>query len=135
MSVDELVRLYRTASALVFPSLYEGFGLPPLEAMACGCPVAASDAGALPEVLGDAAATFDPTEPEAIAAAARKSWPIRAGSPIAGSRVRATSRGTSALVGTTTCMPSSAPPDPERAGHGSRLPGRYELAQPVRLLT
>jgi glycosyltransferase involved in cell wall biosynthesis len=66
---DELVRLYRTASALVFPSLYEGFGLPPLEAMACGCPVAASNGGALPEVLGDAAAAFDPTEPEAIAAA------------------------------------------------------------------
>ena len=65
---DELVRLYQTASALVFPSLYEGFGLPPLEAMACGCPVAASNAGALPEVLADAAASFDPTEPEAIAA-------------------------------------------------------------------
>jgi glycosyltransferase involved in cell wall biosynthesis len=72
VSGDELVRLYGTASALVFPSLYEGFGLPPLEAMACGCPVAASDAGALPEVLGDAAAFFDPTEPEAIAAAARE---------------------------------------------------------------
>ena len=48
---DELVSLYRRAAALVFPSLYEGFGLPPLEAMACGCPVAASDAGSLPEVL------------------------------------------------------------------------------------
>ena len=66
---DELVHLYRTASALAFPSLYEGFGLPPLEAMACGCPVAASDAGALPEVLADAALTFDPTDPVAIAAA------------------------------------------------------------------
>jgi glycosyltransferase involved in cell wall biosynthesis len=65
---EELVRLYRTAAALVFPSLYEGFGLPPLEAMACGCPVAASDAGALPEVLGDAACTFDASDPEAIAA-------------------------------------------------------------------
>ena len=65
----ELLELYRTASALVFPSLYEGFGLPPLEAMASGCPVASSDAGALPEVLGDAAALFDPTHPEAIAAA------------------------------------------------------------------
>jgi glycosyltransferase involved in cell wall biosynthesis len=65
---EELVRLYRTAAALVFPSLYEGFGLPPLEAMACGCPVAASSSGALPETLGDAAVTFDPTDPEAIAA-------------------------------------------------------------------
>jgi glycosyltransferase involved in cell wall biosynthesis len=65
---DELVCLYRSAATLVFPSLYEGFGLPPLEAMACGCPVAASDAGALPEVLGDAARMFDPTDPDAIAA-------------------------------------------------------------------
>jgi glycosyltransferase involved in cell wall biosynthesis len=66
---DELVRLYQTAAALVFPSLYEGFGLPPLEAMACGCPVAAARAGALPEVCGDAARYFDPTEPEEIAGA------------------------------------------------------------------
>lgn len=63
----ELVSLYRTAAALVFPSLYEGFGLPPLEAMASGCPVAASNAGSLPEVLGDAAVLFDPRDPEAIA--------------------------------------------------------------------
>jgi glycosyltransferase involved in cell wall biosynthesis len=64
---DELVRLFRTASALVFPSLYEGFGQPPIEAMACGCPVACSNTTALPEVVGDAARTFDPTRPEAIA--------------------------------------------------------------------
>ena len=57
------------ASALVFPSLYEGFGQPPLEAMACGCPVASSNAGALPEVVGDAALLFDPHDPAAIAAA------------------------------------------------------------------
>jgi glycosyltransferase involved in cell wall biosynthesis len=66
---EELIRLYQAAEALVFPSLYEGFGLPPLEAMACGCPVAAAGTGALPEVLGDAARYFDPTEPEEIAAA------------------------------------------------------------------
>lgn len=65
---DELLRLYRSAAALVFPSLYEGFGLPPLEAMASGCPVAASNAGSLPEVVGDAAVQFDPYDPEAIAA-------------------------------------------------------------------
>src|SRR5262245_59469095 len=64
---DELVRLYQTASALVFPSLYEGFGLPPLEAMACGCPVAAARVAALPEPCGDAARYFDPTRPEEIA--------------------------------------------------------------------
>ncbi len=68
VSVDELVALYRRAAALVFPSLYEGFGLPPVEAMACGCPVAASNAGSLPEVVGDAAVLFDPHDPAAIAA-------------------------------------------------------------------
>jgi glycosyltransferase involved in cell wall biosynthesis len=66
---DELVSLYRTASALVFPSLYEGFGLPPIEAMACGCPVAVSNATSLPEVCGDAAEYFDPTSPADMARA------------------------------------------------------------------
>jgi glycosyltransferase involved in cell wall biosynthesis len=65
----QLASLYRRAACLVFPSLYEGFGLPPLEAMACGCPVAASTAGALPEVCGDAAVLFDPTDVEEMAAA------------------------------------------------------------------
>ena len=65
---DELAELYRRASALVFPSRYEGFGQPPLEAMACGCPVAASRAGSLPEVCGDAAVLFDADDPKAIAA-------------------------------------------------------------------
>jgi glycosyltransferase involved in cell wall biosynthesis len=64
VSRDELVRLYRTAAGLVFPSLYEGFGQPPLEAMACGCPVASSNAASLPEVCGDAARMFDPTSTE-----------------------------------------------------------------------
>jgi glycosyltransferase involved in cell wall biosynthesis len=63
---DELVRLYWTAAGLVFPSEYEGFGQPPLEAMACGCPVACSDAGSLPEVCGDAARLFDPTSVDAM---------------------------------------------------------------------
>ena len=68
VSADELVALYRRASALVFPSLYEGFGLPPVEAMACGCPVATANAGSLPEVVGDAAVLFDPYRHESIAA-------------------------------------------------------------------
>lgn len=62
------ISLYRRAALVVFPSLYEGFGLPPLEAMACGCPVACSEAGSLPEVVGDAAVLFDPHDPSAIAA-------------------------------------------------------------------
>jgi glycosyltransferase involved in cell wall biosynthesis len=66
---DELVRLYQSAAALVFPSLYEGFGQPPLEAMACGCPVACSNAASLPEVCGDAARLFDPTAVEEMVAA------------------------------------------------------------------
>jgi glycosyltransferase involved in cell wall biosynthesis len=64
----ELRELYRTAAALVFPSLYEGFGLPPLEAMASGCPVAASRAGSLPEICADAAVLFDAHQPASIAA-------------------------------------------------------------------
>jgi glycosyltransferase involved in cell wall biosynthesis len=66
---EELVRLYQSAAALVFPSLYEGFGQPPLEAMACGCPVAAAWTGSLPDVCGDAARLFDPSSPAAIAEA------------------------------------------------------------------
>ena len=66
---DELVDLYRRASALVFPSLYEGFGQPVLEALACACPVACSDLPPLREVAGGAAVYFDPLDPEAIASA------------------------------------------------------------------
>lgn len=59
---SELVDLYRGALALLVPSRNEGFGLPALEAMACGCPVIAADAGALPEVCGDAAILLDPDD-------------------------------------------------------------------------
>jgi glycosyltransferase involved in cell wall biosynthesis len=61
--------LYRAATAMVFPSLYEGFGAPPVEAMACGCPVASSTRGSLAEVVGDAALAFDPESAGEIAAA------------------------------------------------------------------
>lgn len=64
-----LVDLYQRAQCVVFPSLYEGFGAPPLEAMSCGTPVASSNAGSLAEVCGDAAVLFDPEDPGAIAAA------------------------------------------------------------------
>lgn len=59
---DDLVGLYRGATGYVFPSLYEGFGLPPLEAMRLGTPVIASSRGSLPEVLGEAALFFDPDD-------------------------------------------------------------------------
>jgi glycosyltransferase involved in cell wall biosynthesis len=67
----ELEGLYRLADAFVYPSLYEGFGMPVLEAMRRGVPVACSNATSLPEVAGDAALLFDPTDVGAIAAAAR----------------------------------------------------------------
>ena len=62
VSRAELLSLYQRAACLVFPSRYEGFGLPPLEAMASGCPVAAATAGSLPEICGDAATMFDPDD-------------------------------------------------------------------------
>lgn len=63
-----LASAYRHAALFVYPSLYEGFGIPPLEAMSLDCPVACSDASSIPEVVGDAAAIFDPADPEAIRA-------------------------------------------------------------------
>jgi glycosyltransferase involved in cell wall biosynthesis len=66
---DELPALMNGAEAFVYPSAYEGFGLPPLEAMACGTPVVSSRASSLPEVIGDAGIFFDPYDTEAMAAA------------------------------------------------------------------
>jgi glycosyltransferase involved in cell wall biosynthesis len=67
VEMDELATLYRDAAALVFPSLYEGFGLPVVEAMASGTPVVAAAAGAVPEVAGDAAILVEPGDPVALA--------------------------------------------------------------------
>jgi glycosyltransferase involved in cell wall biosynthesis len=58
----DLARAYRHARVFVYPSLYEGFGIPPLEAMSAGCVVACADTSSIPEVVGDAAATFDPSD-------------------------------------------------------------------------
>lgn len=66
ISDEEVAEFYRSALALVFPSLWEGFGLPPLEAMASGCPVITSNVASLPEVCGDAAEYVDPTSVDSI---------------------------------------------------------------------
>jgi len=73
-SVDDdlLAGLYKNAILFVYPSLYEGFGLPPLESMACGCPVVVSNAASLPEVCGDAAYYVNPHDVDSIADGMRK---------------------------------------------------------------
>lgn len=70
---EELPYLYNLARMLVFPSLFEGFGLPLVEAMACGCPIACSFVTSIPEVVGDVAVTFDPASIEDIA---EKAWAL-----------------------------------------------------------
>jgi len=67
VSDEELRALYEQAVCFIYPSLYEGFGLPPLEAMACGCPVIVSKAASMPEVCGEAALYFDPLDPVSLA--------------------------------------------------------------------
>jgi len=67
--VEEKAWWYNAAEIFVYPSLYEGFGLPPLEAMACGTPVVASQAASIPEVVGDAAVLVDATDPDNVAEA------------------------------------------------------------------
>ncbi|MFA5800897.1 MAG: glycosyltransferase family 1 protein [Thermoleophilia bacterium] len=64
---EELIALYNGADVFLYPSLYEGFGMPVLEAMACGTPVITTSAGSIPEVAGDAALFVDPMDPEEIA--------------------------------------------------------------------
>lgn len=66
ISDEDLIRLYNTSDFFIFPSIYEGFGLPLLEAMACGCPIIASKASSIPEVCGDSAIYFDPYSSEEL---------------------------------------------------------------------
>lgn len=66
---EDLQEVYHLASVFVFPSLYEGFGIPPLEAMACGCPVVSSNVSSLPEVIGEAGLLIDPKNAHKIAEA------------------------------------------------------------------
>ncbi len=69
---EDLPALYRAADIFVYPSLFEGFGLPPLEAMACGTPVITSNTSSLPEVVGDAALLIDPSDEQDLAGALLK---------------------------------------------------------------
>ena len=69
VSSDDLVRFLNAAELFVFPSLFEGFGLPLVEAMACGTPTIASDSTSIPEVVGDAALLMNPRDPKSIASA------------------------------------------------------------------
>jgi glycosyltransferase involved in cell wall biosynthesis len=69
VEVDDLPLVYNLAQGFIFPSRYEGFGLPPLEAMACGIPVICSNAASLTEVVGDAALLVAPNDVEALARA------------------------------------------------------------------
>ena len=71
---DDIKRIYAKAKMLCFPSLFEGFGMPPVEAMAIGCPVVCSNTTSLPEVVGDAALLFDPKDPKEIAAKIKAVW-------------------------------------------------------------
>jgi glycosyltransferase involved in cell wall biosynthesis len=66
VSDEELIDIYQNADFFIFPSLYEGFGIPPLEAQACGCPVISSNAASLPEVLGDSVLYFNPIDMNSI---------------------------------------------------------------------
>ena len=66
VSEEDLICLYNISTCFIYPSFFEGFGLPPLEAMACGTPVAVANATSLPEVVGDAGIYFDPFDVQSI---------------------------------------------------------------------
>lgn len=74
LPAEDLPCLYNLARLMVFPSLFEGFGIPLVEAMACGCPVACSNVTSIPEVVGDAGVTFDPTSVEDIVEKVSRLW-------------------------------------------------------------
>ena len=89
VSDGELAALYRGARCLAYPSLYEGFGIPVAEAMACGCPVVTSVASAMAEIAGDYAVYVDPLDPASIAAGIERVSPREARRPFTWDRVAA----------------------------------------------
>jgi alpha-1,3-rhamnosyl/mannosyltransferase len=92
VSDEQKLALYQHAALFAFPSLYEGFGLDPLEALACGCPVVCSNAASLPEIVGDAALLFDPDDEQGLARALRQALaepePLAARGPAQAARFR-----------------------------------------------
>ncbi len=74
VSYDTVGGIYKKAKIVIFPSLFEGFGLPPLEAMVCGVPIACSNTTSLPEIVGNAAEMFDPEDLQSISKAIDKVW-------------------------------------------------------------
>src|SRR2546426_862747 len=72
--LEDMPAIYSAAKMMVFPSMFEGFGIPVLEAMACGCPVVCANATSLPEIGGDAVQTFDPLDVPAMAETIRRTW-------------------------------------------------------------
>ena len=116
VSDETITWLYRHAAVLVFPSLYEGFGLPVVEAQRLGCPVVASDRASLPEMAGESALLVDPTHPDQVAQrvaellADRPGWPTW---PTRGAPTPSGSAGTSVPLGWRRRSASSC--DPVRA--------------------
>ena len=74
VDIEEIAYLYRRARMLVFPSLFEGFGIPLVEAMTVGCPIVAAAETSIPEIVGDAAEMFDPRSPAELAIAIERVW-------------------------------------------------------------
>lgn len=74
LSIEQIIYIYKKARMLVFPSLFEGFGIPLVEAMGVGCPIAAANCTSIPEVTGNAAVFFDPNSPSSIADSIEKLW-------------------------------------------------------------
>ena len=134
---EDLPAVYAGAPAFVFPSLYEGFGLPPLEAMACGVPVITSNTSSLPEVVGDAGLMLDPHDvpgfTEALARPHRRRSPTRPARPWPGPcrPVHLGARGTTARRGLPPCRGEIRAP-PHAGWHAVIDPGR-SCAVPVLL--